>query len=162
MKKENPMCRCGHRHDQHGKSRSINFSAGTCEVKECKCERFLHDVDFEKRQFTFSYKVGINGVLSREEADMVYLHLESHKDTKRYVQQGEFGFAFVNYYAGTPVDREFSFREIDTMLKALEYPMERFRFKNDFDLELKISIIKKFNLWCQSINEEYKKLNNGK
>lgn len=160
MKKQNPMCRCGHRHDQHGKSMSVNYSAGNCANEKCKCKKFLHDVDYEKRQFTFSYKVGINGKLTRIEADMVYRHLESHSDTKRYIEKGEFGFAFVNYYKGIDVDREFSFREIDKMLKSLECPLER--FENNFDLDLKISIVKKFNLWCESINEEYKKIRNGK
>lgn len=39
--KWNGVCKCGHKHDRHGKSFSINFSAGLC--KDCKCKNFIHD-----------------------------------------------------------------------------------------------------------------------
>jgi len=35
------VCRCGHFHRKHGKSGSINFTAGECEVKGCDCSNFV-------------------------------------------------------------------------------------------------------------------------
>jgi hypothetical protein len=32
-------CECGHRHNQHGISASINYTAGFC--KRCRCRNFL-------------------------------------------------------------------------------------------------------------------------
>ena len=42
------FCRCGHRHDKHGPSQSINFTAGECRHVyptggECDCTGFVHD-----------------------------------------------------------------------------------------------------------------------
>lgn len=34
-------CRCGHLHSEHSKSTSINYSAGSCSVGECRCKHFL-------------------------------------------------------------------------------------------------------------------------
>lgn len=31
------LCRCGHRHDEHGPTHSINYTAGLCLVRGCKC-----------------------------------------------------------------------------------------------------------------------------
>lgn len=34
------LCSCGHYHDEHGPSYSVNYSAGVCKAKKCKCIRF--------------------------------------------------------------------------------------------------------------------------
>lgn len=107
----------------------------------------------------FTYEVGVYGTLTREEADMVYLHLKEHPDTKLFIEQGGFGFSFVNYYAGQDVTTEFKFSKIDTMLKALECPLQNCNIPN-FNKELKRSIIKKLENWCNSINKEYTRLCN--
>lgn len=108
----------------------------------------------------FTYKVGVYGTLKRNEADMIYNHLKTHSDTKRYIQQGEFAFSFVNYYARMDVQREFSFQEIDKMLKGLEFPLER--IEKNFDVKFKLEIIFKLKDWANSINQEYKRLRNEK
>jgi len=33
------ICRCGHSHEDHGKSRSINYTHGKCE--KCVCKNFV-------------------------------------------------------------------------------------------------------------------------
>ena len=104
----------------------------------------------------FTYKIGVDVVIPRNEADLIYYHLKSHPDTKRYVQQGEFGFAFVNFYKDTDIDREFSFRELDKILKALEYPIHL--IDKNLDQELKKSVVEKLTKWCHSINAEYLRL----
>lgn len=35
----NPLCICGHRHDDHGPKTSVNYTAGKC--KCCECRNFL-------------------------------------------------------------------------------------------------------------------------
>jgi len=37
----NGLCNCGHWYDQHGLSFSINYSAGACKEKNCKCSAFI-------------------------------------------------------------------------------------------------------------------------
>lgn len=37
----NGVCKCGHLHDQHGKSPNINYTAGKC--KNCSCAGFNHN-----------------------------------------------------------------------------------------------------------------------
>ena len=37
----NGWCRCGHAHDDHGFTASINYTAGRCKV--CECRNFIHD-----------------------------------------------------------------------------------------------------------------------
>lgn len=32
----NPLCKCGHRHDEHGPTKSVNYSAGKCSCCECR------------------------------------------------------------------------------------------------------------------------------
>lgn len=42
QKANSQICECGHRHDQHAPSISINYSAGRCvAVANCNCLHFL-------------------------------------------------------------------------------------------------------------------------
>ena len=36
---DSQICECGHRHDEHGKLLSVNYSAGFCKV--CNCNKFI-------------------------------------------------------------------------------------------------------------------------
>lgn len=40
----NGTCKCGHNHDNHSKSHSINYTAGACRDKKCDCSHFIHDI----------------------------------------------------------------------------------------------------------------------
>jgi len=35
----NPLCKCGHRHDDHGPTMSVNYTGGKCSC--CECRNFL-------------------------------------------------------------------------------------------------------------------------
>lgn len=39
----NGRCICGHLHNEHNPTSSINYSAGVCSVGECRCRNFIHD-----------------------------------------------------------------------------------------------------------------------
>lgn len=41
MPKWDGVCRCGHKHSEHGGTLSINYTAGRCSIKGCDCLNFL-------------------------------------------------------------------------------------------------------------------------
>lgn len=38
---DSTICRCGHRHDRHALSCSVNYTAGHCQETDCQCKWFL-------------------------------------------------------------------------------------------------------------------------
>lgn len=38
------VCDCGHKHSEHAKIVSHNYSAGSCSIKGCKCKYFNHNI----------------------------------------------------------------------------------------------------------------------
>lgn len=117
-------------------------------------------------EIEFDYEISVRATLKREYADIIYKHLKAHPDTEIHTTQGHFGFAFVNYFKGEDVETTFTFKSIDTMCKALEYP-ERLLYST-LDETSKVADQKKeiyalFHSWIKARADEYKRITkNGK
>mgnify|MGYP001578015962 CR=1 FL=1 len=38
---DNMVCRCTHKHIEHHKTHSVNYSAGVCRIENCDCRGFV-------------------------------------------------------------------------------------------------------------------------
>lgn len=101
---------------------------------------------------SFDYTVTLEATLEIEEKLLVYDHMKAHPDIRRETRQGGFGFSFVNFYIDEKVNKLWKFREIDKMLKALEWPVK-------CDKGLKVRTIIKLRRWATAINEETQRVN---
>lgn len=41
VKEWDGLCRCGHKHSDHGNSTSVNYTAGRCSIPGCNCKHFI-------------------------------------------------------------------------------------------------------------------------
>lgn len=98
----------------------------------------------------FIYKTHVVGHLTRAEADVIWNHATQHPDTKRFTLPGGYLYSFVNYFKDQDVEADFTFRETDIMLKALEWPLE--------DTPERCSLRDKLKGWIDAINAESRRL----
>lgn len=105
----------------------------------------------------FTYRVLLWATLERTEADLVLSHMKLHQDTICFTLVGEFAFSFSNFYKGVEIERNWSFKEVDIMLKALELPLEK--STSEIDVLEKRKTINKLVRWSNLINKEVLRVN---
>tara|TARA_R110000744_G_scaffold195512_2_gene314603 strand:+ start:6077 stop:6556 length:480 start_codon:yes stop_codon:yes gene_type:complete len=104
----------------------------------------------------FSYEITIQKTLKKADAATILAYMKAHPDTKKYTWQGHFGFAFDNYWQGQDVDRHWTFKELDIIMKSLEMPCGI--MGEEFPLANKARLQKLILEWVQAIRDEYSRI----
>lgn len=104
----------------------------------------------------FNYKVSIQVVFTREEADVLYRHVAAHPDLRHEAKQGGKVFSFVNYYKDQEVHIDLDIRTIDMFSKALELKAP------NVDQDQRLALVVKLYDYVNEINSEYNRIIDSK